>query len=88
MPCYYLSRAVLAHELRTQLERAAQPVVLNLRAVTAIGALLDAPPEPGFSAWRRRGHDNRRIDPALPTFDAADADRLERLTVDLLAAVA
>jgi hypothetical protein len=38
-------------------------------------------------AWRRRGLDNRRIDPALRTFDAADADRLERLTLDLLAAV-
>ncbi|WP_433559152.1 SDR family NAD(P)-dependent oxidoreductase [Pseudonocardia xinjiangensis] len=170
---YYLSRAVLARELRTQLERTPQPVVLNLsgpgitqggvqwddpqltrrwsglraqlqagrandllgpalarqggrtryvvynpgfvdtrpyvgmrqpwrvaaelaaaafaappdRAAAAIGALLDAPPEPGFSAWRRRGRDNRRIDPALRTFDAADAERLERLTLDLLAAV-
>jgi hypothetical protein len=41
----------------------------------------------GFSAWRRRGRDDRRIDPALRRFDVADAERLERLTLDLLAAV-
>jgi NAD(P)-dependent dehydrogenase (short-subunit alcohol dehydrogenase family) len=58
------------------------------RAAEAIGALIDAPPVPGFSAWRRRGTTNRLIDPGLRTFDEADAQRLERLTTGLLATVA
>ena len=55
------------------------------RAATAISAMIDAPPESRFSAWRRRGTTNRPIDPGLRTFDPADAGRLEQLTADLLA---
>lgn len=55
------------------------------RTATAIGLLLDAPPDEPFSAWRRRGTQNRRIDPGLRTFDPAAAARLDAVTRELLA---
>lgn len=57
------------------------------RSAAALDALVSAPPAEPFTAWTRRRDRMVRLDPDLPTFDPATAQRLDALTGEVLTGI-